>query len=178
MLIGARDPAAMTPAQRAVYDAIAAGPRGDVPWPFLAMLDAPHLAEAIQAVGAAIRFSGALTAELREIAILATAAAFGSGYEWDYHIAIARRLGIGERAIAACASGTEDPAIGEAFAAVVALCRAAVRDRRIGEDVLARLVAATSREIASEVVAITGYYQMLALYLSAGALDHPVAYPG
>ena len=177
MLIGARDPAAMTPAQRAVHDAIAAGPRADVPWPFLAMLDAPHLADAIQAVGAAIRFSGALTPPLREVAILATAAAFGSGYEWDYHLAIARRLGIGEAVIAACAAGVADPAVGEDLAAVIGLCRAAVRERRIGEAVLARLVAATSREIASEVVAITGYYQMLALYLSAGGLDHPVDHP-
>jgi 4-carboxymuconolactone decarboxylase len=172
MLIGARDPQTMTAAQRKAYDAIASGPRKDVPLPFLAMLDVPDLADAIQNVGARIRFSGALDPRLREVAILATAAAFGSGYEWDYHVPIGRDLGLGAAEIAAIRTGgrcdgpTED--------AIVAVCRAAVRERRIPEEPLRILVGLIGRGAASEVIAIAGYYQMLALFLAAGALDHPL----
>ncbi len=179
MLIGARDPDRMSPEQRRVHDAIAHGPRGSVPLPFLAMMDAPHLAEALQAVGAAIRFSGAIGAELREVAILATAAAFGSGYEWTYHVAIARQLAIPEIVLSAAARGLADrqQPIEPAYAATIALCRDAVLERRVAPALLSRLVDLIGRAAASEVVAICGYYQALALFLSAGGMDRQVVYP-
>lgn len=178
MLIGAATVADMTPAQRGIYDAIAQGPRNGVPFPFLAMLDSPHLAQAIQAVGAAIRFTGELSTALREVATLATAAAFGSGYEWDYHLKIARDAGVPEATIAMAASGEEDAAVDTASSAIIALCRGAVLSRRIDRATLERLVSEIGRAAASEVVAISGYYQMLALFLSAGMLDHEVDWPG
>lgn len=174
MLIGASDVQTMTGEQKRAYDAIASGPRKDVPYPFLAMLDAPQLAHAIQSVGVAIRFSGAISDELREVAILATAAAFGSGYEWDYHARIARELGMPETLIGATIAPERALGHDEASRLTIALCRAAVLERRVAQDVLGDLVAIVGREVASEIVAITGYYPMLALYLSAGCLDHPL----
>jgi 4-carboxymuconolactone decarboxylase len=175
MLIGTKDPEGMTAEQRRVYDAIASGPRRSVPAPFLGMLDAPALAEAIQAVGATIRFSGVAPDALREIAILATAGAFGSGYEWGHHEAIARPLGVPEAVIAATLSGETDKLDDEAARLVIVLCRAAVLERRIRQGELGRLVALVGRAVASEIVAIAGYYPMLALFLSAAALDHALA---
>jgi 4-carboxymuconolactone decarboxylase len=172
MLIGSKDPEKMSAEQRRVYDAIATGPRKSVPAPFLAMLDAPVLADAIQAVGATIRFSGAAPDALREIAIMATAAAFGSGYEWSHHVAIARPLGVPETVIAATLSGRTDELDDKTAQLVITLCRSAVLERRIRQDELGRLVALVGRAVASEVVAIAGYYPMLALFLSAAELDH------
>jgi 4-carboxymuconolactone decarboxylase len=174
MLIGARDPAAMTADQRAVYDGIASGPRKGVPFPFLAMLDVPQLAEAIQAVGAAIRFSGAASEMLREVATLASAAAFGSGYEWDYHVAIARRIAMPESVITAAATGLLGGIDDPATRATIGLCRAAVLEQKIPQADLAMLVSAVGRPAASEIVAISGYYPLLALFLSAGDIDHPL----
>lgn len=173
MQIGASDRAAMNSAQAAAYDAIAQGPRGGVPAPFLAMLDTPALATAIQAVGAAIRFSGTLPDALREVAILATAAGFGSGYEWDYHLPIARAAGVSDAVIEMAATGVATDWVDPVAAAIVALCREAVLARRIDPDTLGRLVQLTDRTSASEIVAISGYYQMLGLFLSAGTLDRP-----
>jgi 4-carboxymuconolactone decarboxylase len=172
MLIGSKDPENMTTEQRRVYDAIASGPRRSVPAPFLGMLDAPRLADAIQAVGIAIRFSGAAPDALREIAILATAAAFGSGYEWSHHEAIARSLGVPQPHIEATRLGATDKVEDEATRLVIVLCRAAVLEKKIRQGELARLVGLVGRAVASEVVAIAGYYPMLALFLSAANLDH------
>ncbi len=178
MLIGTRDSDRMSPEQRRVHDTIAQGPRGSVPLPFLAMMDAPHLAEALQAVGAAIRFSGAIDAKLREVAILATAATFGSGYEWTYHVAIARQLAIPEIVLSAAAGGLGDrPPIEPAYAATIALCRDAVLERRVAPALLSALVNLIGRAAASEVVAICGYYQALGLFLSASGMDHRLVYP-
>ncbi len=173
--IGAFHIEQMTASQREVHNAIASGPRKDVPWPFLAMLDAPAIAHSIQAVGSAIRFDACCPLELREVATLATAAAFGSGYEWDYHVAIARKCGIAEHVIAHAAgkgAGDVDPAI----ACVIRLCREAVLQRNIPQAALNDVLAHHGREIASEIVAIAGYYQMLALFLSAADLDRPVVF--
>lgn len=172
MLIGKSDPTQMSPAQRQAYDIIASGPRGTVPSPFLAMLDAPALAEAIQGVGAAIRYYGVLPDRLREIAILAAAAAGGSGYEWAHHDRIAARLGLAPAERQAVLDGS-----GSGLAPVEALCvryvHGAIRHRRADQTLLAGLVAALGREAATEITVIAGYYPLLALFLSAGDLDQP-----
>lgn len=170
MLIGAFSREEMSEEQGKAFDAIAAGPRQHVPYPFLAMLDAPALAEAIQSIGAALRFSGALGADLREVAILAAAGAFGSGYEWRYHLAIARDHGVSAATIEAARTG-ETENIGQPEAAIIDLCWSAVRQRRIPLDQLETLASRLGRQAATEVVAIAGYYPLLALFLSAGELD-------
>lgn len=172
--IGLRAGEAMTPAQRAAHDVIASGPRSGVPLPFLAMLDAPELATAIQQVGSVLRFSGTLSPALREVAILSAAAAFGSGYEWDYHLPLARAAGVSERTITAAARGQATTADDPTCAAIVALCHAAVKRQSVPPADLARIVADLGRQAASEVVAIAGYYPLLAIFLAAARVDHPV----
>ncbi len=175
MIIGTRDEKLMSSEQLAVFHKIASGPRKDVPSPFLAMLDAPEMVDVVQAVGSAIRFKSEMTSELREVAILATAAAFGSRYEWDYHVAIARRLNLPEQTIKAAATGVVQGE-GSLYATVISLCRAAVFERRIDPNLLARLVEMTSKRVATEVVLVSGYYQLLGLFLSAAELDRPHRY--
>ncbi len=173
MLIGETDPERMLPAQRAAYDLIGSGPRGGVPLPFLAMLDAPGFAEAIQGVGEAIRYKGVLDARLREVAILAAAAAWGSGYEWGYHDAIAAKLGMTAAERQAILDGT-----GQGLSEAEALCLkyvwGAVLNRSADQELLGGLVAALGREAATEITVIAGYYPLLALFLSAGQLDTPL----
>ena len=173
MLIGATDPATMLPAQKAAYDLIASGPRGGVPYPFLAMLDAPKFAEAIQGVGAAIRYHGVLEPRLREIAICAAAAAFGSGYEWTYHDEIAVKLDMTAAERQSILDGS-----GAALSAPEALCVryvfSSIQNRTADQSLLAGLVAAYGREAATELTVIAGYYPLLALFLSAGQLDSPL----
>ena len=173
MPIGATDTEHMTPMQRAVHDRIASGPRGGVPRPFLAMLDSPGLAEAVQGVGEAIRFKGALGDRHREVAILAAAAAFGSGYEWRYHNAIAADIGmsVAERQGVLDGSGQS---LSPADAAIVAYVYAAIRDRSAMRDHLEKLVSLIGREAATEVTIIAGYYPLLALCLNAAGLDEPL----
>jgi len=175
MPIGAVDPDRMSAEQRAVHDRIAAGPRGGVPRPFLAMLDNPGLADAVQGIGAALRFSGALPDDLREVAILAAAGAFGSGYEWDYHEPIARRAGVDGAVIAAARSGDVAALADRRAAAIVTFCHGAVRGNRADRAALALISAELGRAAATEVVAIAGYYPLLALFLDAAGLDHPVS---
>lgn len=172
MIIGASNREQMTAPQREAYDEIASGPRGHVPAPFLAMLDAPNLAKAIQAVGAIIRYESSIPDELRELAILATAAAFGSAYEWNVHAEIARRVGVAEELIAATQAEEPRTGLDRTSELIIALCRAAVHKKIVPKDILAELVEIIGRQAASEIVAITGYYPLLGLFILAGDLDN------
>ncbi len=176
MLIGAVNLETMTEAQKAVHEGIADGPRGSVPKPFFGMLDCPVLCETIQGVGAAIRYKTSIPDRQREIAICAAAAAYGSGYEWGYHDALAVTAGMSptERASVLDGSGS---ALAPGETAIVAYVFAAVRERRADKAMLARIVDAFGREAATEVTAIAGYYPLLALFLSAGDLDSPLPDP-
>jgi 4-carboxymuconolactone decarboxylase len=174
MPIGVRDLGDMTELQRYIYEEIANGPRKSVPSPFLAMLDAPRIARAIQEVGATIRFLGVAPPAVRETAILATAGAFGSGYEWDYHASIARCHQVPESVISATKTGSVNEIDVPVLKTVVEFSRAAVLERQTPQHLLSAIIKLSGYEVASEVVAIVGYYQMLALFLSAGEFDRPI----
>ena len=159
--------------QRALYDKIAAGPRGSVPSPFLAMLDVPRLADAIQEVGATIRFAGVLSGADRELAILATAGAVGCRYEWTHHRPIAVTAGVDESAIAATLGEAVAEALGPRAATIIAFCRAVARDRRIDPITLQRTIELVGRAGTSELIAICGYYGLLASFILIGGHEVP-----
>jgi 4-carboxymuconolactone decarboxylase len=173
MLIGATVTDDMTQEQKALFDAIASGPRGGVPTPFLAMLDSPGLCHAIQGVGETIRYRTSMSDRLREIAILSAAAAYGSGYEWNYHDALAVTAGLTPDERQSVLDGTGQ-ALDAAERAIVRYVFTAVQDRRADQGHLSVIADGFGREIATEVTAIAGYYPLLALFLSAGVLDTPL----
>src|SRR5699024_110086 len=89
---------------REVYDAITTGERatgglsrnvadedGRLQGPYNAMVHAsPEIGDALQQLGAAIRFHGALPDRAREVAILTVAAFRECAFEWQAHAAAAR----------------------------------------------------------------------------------------
>ncbi len=94
---------AMSPDQRRVADRILAGPRGSLQGPFQALLRSPGLADPVQQVGEHIRFNSSVPRKLNELAILVTARAWSSQFEWYAHHRMALDAGL-------------DPAIAEAVA--------------------------------------------------------------
>ncbi|MPZ45040.1 MAG: hypothetical protein GEV05_16910 [Betaproteobacteria bacterium] len=78
----------LTAEQRQVYDVIAAGPRGGVRGPFLALLLVPELANRIQHLGELIRYDTTLGRKLSELAIIVTARGLRCHYEWYSMIAM------------------------------------------------------------------------------------------
>lgn len=171
--LGVRDPATLKPDQRIVYDKIANGPRGSVPKPFYAMLDAPILADAIQQVGATLRYHSTLRDDHREVAILSAAGAVGSGYEWGYHAPIAAGLGVPAEVIDATWPEATTLELAAPWKTIVDLCRALVARRDADQHLLDEAIAQFGRQGATELIAIAGYYPLLATFLKCGRLDLP-----
>ncbi len=167
--------------QLALYRAIAEGPRaqgrqffalrdpdGALRGPFQTFLLSPALGESIQQLGSAIRFSTELTPRIRELAILAVAAAMGSQFEWDSHHPIAEFAGL--RDLAALARGDEPAGLDRDEALALRVARRSL-EGDIQDDLWSEAQEALGRARLFEIVALTGYYRMLAVQLRVFRID-------
>jgi 4-carboxymuconolactone decarboxylase len=172
-------PAELAPAQRALYDAITGGPRasqaGTVPitdaggqllGPFAIMLLSPEVGNAMQQVGAKIRFGTALTGRERELAILAVAGSLNSEFERLAHVPAARGLGLTEPQIDAALAGRAADGLSADEAMVGRLALAMTVDRTLSDDDYSAGVEALGQERLAELTWLVGYYSALALSLA------------
>ena len=172
-------PADLDDAQRALYEAITGGPRasqaGTVPitdeagrllGPFAVMLLTPAVGDAVQQVGAKIRFAAALTARERELAILAVAGVLRSDFERLAHEPAALRAGLTQDQVNAVLSGQVPDGLAGDEALIGRLAQAMTAHRNLSDDDYAAGVAALGRERLAELTWLVGYYSALALSLA------------
>ena len=164
--------------QRALYDSIASGPRANGPQlfaltdgagrlegPFNAMLLRPGLGQALQELGAAIRYRGTLDDRGREIAILAVAAVWDSAFERYAHEAVGRAAGLEEAELDALRRGDHEAFADERERLIAATARALAEQGDLTEEEFAGGRAALGEEGLFELTTLVGYYATLALQL-------------
>src|SRR5579863_10098261 len=95
----------MTPAQRTIAESIMSGPRKRMSGPFNTWLRSPELADRLQKVGEYVRFNTSLDKRINEMAILMTAQAWGSTYEWYAHAPLALKAGLDPAIVTALGAG-------------------------------------------------------------------------
>ena len=155
-----------TPEQKKVAEAIIAGPRGAVGGPFPTWFRRPALAARIQELGEYIRFQRELQVKLVSIAILMTARHWKCQYEWDFHSKTALNAGLSERAIERIRTNETPDDLTTDEMAVYDFCRALHRDRAVSDAQFAAAKAALGEEGVVELIAISGYYTMMAMALN------------
>lgn len=153
--------------QLAVARKIQDGHRKSLPSPFLAIMDSPALADAIQKVGVQLRFAGSLSDCDRELAILATAGAVGCEYEWQYHAPIAAAVGVDLGTIDATKGGGLAD-LRENNALLIAFCRRLAKNRNAPTKMIDEMLRLFGPAGTTEVIAIAGYYALLASFIFIG----------
>ena len=173
-----RRPADLDDAERVLYDAVAGGPRAQGPQlfplvdadgtlrgPFDAMLRSPAVGGPLQELGAALRYRSALSPRVREMAILAVAAEWGSAFERDAHEAVGRHVGLDESELAALRDGGEPELADPVERAALDLTRALLAGGRLSDARYRALVDVLGERQVFETATLVGYYATLALQM-------------
>ena len=99
----------VSPDKRHIYDHIAETrggiEGGGMPRSFQLLMNSPGAAEVVGQLGEYIRLKSSLDPAIREIAILGTARALDSQYEWSHHEPVARSVGVRDEVIESIKSG-------------------------------------------------------------------------
>jgi 4-carboxymuconolactone decarboxylase len=163
--------------QRALYDAIVSGPRagsglvddrGALRGPFDPLLRSPAIGQAVQELGAVIRYRGSLPDDLRELAILLAAAEWRCSFELSVHGRIARSIGVDADLVTALRAGNAAvPPPGTPQRLVADVARELFDTRRISDRTYADAAAELGEANTIELLVVLGYYSLLGMILEA-----------
>jgi len=167
------NPEQLSPEQRKIYDAIAAGPRGRVVGPFLALLHAPELTNRVQQLGEYLRYKTGFTPALNELAIIVTARHNNAPYEFHAHALLALAAGVSQRIVDAVAarrrpeSMDPDQALVHDYALEINVTRTA------SDDIYAKVLQRFGTTGIVELTVLCGYYTLMAMTLNAHQVPLP-----
>jgi len=177
--LGLLAPGELDEVRRALHDAITGGPRasqaGTVPitddagrlaGPFAVMLLAPEVGDAMQRVGAKIRFATSLSARERELGILSVAGAARSDFERLAHEPAAREAGLTQEQINAALSGRVPDGLAGDEPLVCRLAQVMAAERNLGDADYEQAVTVLGNQRLAELTYLVGYYAALALSLA------------
>jgi 4-carboxymuconolactone decarboxylase len=165
----------LDPAQQKLYRSITDGPRSGGPFPlvddsgvlqgpFGGFLLSPAVGEALQRLGAAIRYETSLTPRMRELAVLVVAAHHRSPFERYAHEAVGRAAGLTDQELRAVDEGGAVPLDDAHETAVVELVRALL-EGDIDDPLWERWAPVLGVPAVFELIALVGYYSTLALQM-------------
>lgn len=181
-------PADLDPAQRAVHDAIAGGPRasaarvlpladadGRLLGPFGPMLLSPALGGALQELGARLRYGTALSDRARELAVLLVAAHEDSAFERYAHELLGRQVGLTETELTELRRAQVPPLHDPHERAATEAVQALLLRGDLDDDEFAAVRESLGTAVLFELMTLVGYYRTLALQLRVLRIGAPPA---
>jgi 4-carboxymuconolactone decarboxylase len=153
-----------------VYDSLA-DPRGaslrGLRGPGGILLHSPELARFSRPLNHHLRHGAGLGGRVRELAILVTARALDSQFEWCAHEAEAMRQGISREIVDIVKYHRDSGALGEADRIVIELGREIFTARKVAPETFARALRQFGRRALVDLVALMGNYAGTAALLTA-----------
>lgn len=170
-------PDQMTPEQKRVADAILNGPRKKLSGPFNVWLRSPVLADRLQAVGEYLRFSTSIDHRLNEFAILIAARFWTAQYEWYAHYPLAMKAGLRPEIAAELAQGKRPSGMRADEALVYDICTQLHDAGNLTDTTYAAAVAAFGENGVVDLIAVSGYYDIVSMTLNVAKLGVPEGQP-
>ena len=177
-------PEALTPEQKALADAIRAGPRaalknsaaskpGPLGGPFNVLLRSPGVGNIIQKLGEEIRFRSSLPSKLNEFAILITARQWTSQYEWFAHCRLALEAGL-DPAIAQDIAHGRRPAKMDADETIVYdFSRELHETRGVSDATYQAALGRFGERGVMDLIAVNGFYVLVSMCLNVDRTPLP-----
>lgn len=171
--------------QKKLYDSILNGPRGggkqlfplaakdgSLNGPFGVMLHAPVLGNALQDLGAAIRYKSSLSDRVREISILRVAVVEGSDFEWFAHERVGKAVGLTDEELLRIRTG-EFKSADELEQVGFELVDALLASGNVSDAEFQRTAGLIGVQQIYELVVLVGYYRTLAQSMCVFGVDVP-----
>lgn len=174
-LLNTRD--ACPPDARPVFDAIMEH-RGTVTTPVALLMHAPETARHAANLGAYLRFESGLPADIFELAVITAAREFDCDFIWAAHAAIAVREGVPQELVDAIGAREDIPQVGPRHRAVVQFAQETVRLRHVSQETFDAMRAEFGERGLTDIIALIGFYLMLACALVANDMELPAGREG
>jgi 4-carboxymuconolactone decarboxylase len=167
------NPENMTEAQRKAAAELASGPRGEVRGPFNVLLRSPELMSPLQKVGEYLRFRCELDRRIAEMATLIAARHWTQVYEWNAHHPLALKAGLKADIAQAIAEGRRPTGMAVDEEIVYDVLTEALQNKSVSDVTYERGIKQFGEQNLVDVLAIAGYYAMLALLLNVARTQLP-----
>ncbi|MCR0982559.1 carboxymuconolactone decarboxylase family protein [Roseomonas populi] len=152
------------------------GIRGRVPAPMIAWLKNPELARRGQRLGELLRYQTTLEPRLSELAILIVGRHWTAHYEWTVHKREGLKAGMDPEVVAAIAE-RRAPVLRDAQEqAIYDVSTTLMATRRVPDDLYRRGVEVLGERGMVELVALLGYYTLVAMTLNVFEIGLPDAF--
>ena len=173
--------------QRALWENITTGPRGNperphgglagedgaLIGPFNALFQSPQIGDAVQQLGAALRYGTSLPADLLEVAILTVGGEWRANFEFWAHARLGAAAGVPQAAIEAIRDGETPQFDDPRHAAVYAFGRELIETKRVSDERYAALKALVGERGVFEVASVMGYYALVSIALNTFDVGMP-----
>lgn len=171
----------MTSEQRQAAEELIAGPRGEVKGPFVSLIRSPELMRRVQKVGEYIRFVCPLDKRLNEFAAIIAARHWNQQFEWWAHYRQALEAGLKREIADAIGEGRRPSGMAEDEEIVYDLLTEVIVNKGAADATYARAVKKFGEQGLIDIVAIAGYYALLAMVMNvtrtAVGDGHPLPLP-
>jgi 4-carboxymuconolactone decarboxylase len=166
-------PETMTEAQKSAAAELASGPRGRVSGPFNVLLRSPELMTPVQKVGEYLRFKCQLDRRIAEMATLIAARHWTQVYEWNAHHPLALKAGLKPEIAQAIAEGRRPTDMATDEEIVYDMLTEALQNKSVSDVTYARGIKQFGEQNLVDLLAIAGYYALLAMLLNVARTQLP-----
>jgi 4-carboxymuconolactone decarboxylase len=166
-------PEKMTDAQRKAAEEVSSGPRGSVRGPFNVLLRSPELMSPLQKVGEYLRFSSQLDRRIAEMATLIAARHWTQAYEWHAHHPLALKAGLKPEIAQAIAEGRRPSDMKADEEIVYDVLTEALQNKSVSDVTYDRALKQFGEQNLVDILAIGGYYALLAMMLNVARTPLP-----
>ncbi len=171
--LGPMQEAQMSAAQKQAVASIMSGPRGHMGGPFSALLRSPELMNRVQKVGEYLRFQCPLDKRLGEFAAIIAARHWSQQFEWWAHYRQAVEAGLKREIGDAVAEGRRPTGMAQDEETLYDFLTEALNNKGVCDTTYARAVKQFSEQGVIDLLAVAGYYGLLALVMNVARTAVP-----
>jgi 4-carboxymuconolactone decarboxylase len=163
----------MTPEQKTMTTNLLSGPRRGLGGPFNVLLRSPEMGDLAQKFGEYSRFRPAVSAKVRELAIIVTARHWTAQYEWNAHRNAAAQAGVKEDIIKAIAERKRPTGMQPDEEAVYNFASELLDTKHVSDATFKTAVDRFGEKGVVDIIGVMGYYQMVSMLLNVDRYPLP-----